>query len=226
MVADSSDVLDLLKIVYTIYVFSVIALMLWFAKGVTNPKGKPRIVKPGTFYMYVGLLIFVGVSIHIFTFNKIPWVETDFKRHTIEKDPSFDKSKQLYNIVARQNKDKSSPNHGEQKFILPKDRLNENGQLEIECGKYVVFDVVSEDLTYGFGLFRKDGSMVTQMQVNPGSRNDLMWQFHRNGVYTIRSTEYSGPKGGRHMTIKDAVVVKGCDVDDAKSSPNTTNGGN
>lgn len=217
MITDSSDVLDLLKVVYTIYVFAAISLMLWFAKGVTNPEGKPRIVKPATFYMYVGVLITVGVSIHILTFNKIPWVETDFKRHTIEKDPSFDVSKQRYDIVVRQNKDKSSPNHGEQKFYLPKDRMNEKGQLVIECNKYVVFDVVSEDLTYGFGLFRQDGSMVAQMQVVPGSRNDLMWKFHKNGTYTIRSTEYSGPKGGRHMTIKDAVVVQGCKFDDAKS---------
>ncbi len=206
MIADSSDVLDLLKLVYTIYVFSAISLMVWFARGVTNPEGKPRIVKPATFYMYVGLLITVGVSIHILTFNKIPWVETDFKRHTIEKDPSFDKSKQLFNIVVKN-----------QKFYLPKDRLNEKGQMVVECGKYIVFDVDSKDLTYGFGLFRQDGSMVAQMQVVPGSRNDLMWQFHRNGTYTIRSTEYSGPKGGRHMTIKDAVVVVGCDVDDEKS---------
>ncbi len=214
---DSAGILALLKVVYTIYVFTVLSLMIWFAKGVTNSKGKPRIVKPGTFYMYVGLLMTVGVSIHIFTFNKIPWVETDFKRHTIEKDSSFDKSTQMFNIIAVQNKDKNSPNYGEQKFILPKNRMNADGMLEIQCGKYIVFDVVSNDLTYGFGLFRQDGSMVTQMQVNPGSRNDLMWQFHKNGVYHIRSTEYSGPKGGRHMTIKNAVVVKGCDVDDSRS---------
>jgi len=214
---DSASVLWLLKLVYTIYVFAVMALMIWFAKGVSNPAGKPRIVKPATFYMYVGLLISVGVSIHIFTFNKIPWVETDFKRHTIEKDPSFDKSKQLFNIVVKQNKDKNSPNHGEQKFYLPQDRVNADGQLEIECGKYIVFDVVSEDLTYGFGLFRQDNTMVTQMQVVPGSRNDLMWQFHKNGTYHIQSTEYSGPKGGRHMKLTNAVVVKGCDVDDDRS---------
>jgi len=214
---DSADVLGLLKVVYTIYVFAVMSLMVWFAKGVSNPKGKPRIVKPATFYMYVGLLISVGVSIHIFTFNKIPWVETDFKRHTIEKDSSFDKSKQLFNIVVKQNKDKNSPNHGEQKFYLPQDKLNSNGQLELECEKYIVFDVVSEDLTYGFGLFRQDNSMVAQMQVVPGSRNDLMWQFHKNGTYHIQSTEYSGPKGGRHMKLTNAVVVKGCDVDDERA---------
>jgi len=203
---DSAGVLGLLKIVYTIYVFAVMSLMLWFAKGVSNPKGKPRIVKPATFYMYVGLLISIGVSIHIFTFNKIPWVETDFKRHTIEKDPSFDKSKQLFNIVTQN-----------QKFILPVDRLNRDGQLEIECGKYIVFDVESKDLTYGFGLFRQDNSMVSQMQVVPGSRNDLMWQFNKNGTYHIQSTEYSGPKGGRHMKLTNAVVVKGCDKDDTRS---------
>jgi len=203
---DSASVLELLKLVYTIYVFAVMSLMLWFAKGVSNPAGKPRIVKPATFYMYVGLLISVGVSIHIFTFNKIPWVETDFKRHTIEKDPSFDKSKQLFNIVAKK-----------QKFYLPQDRLNEDGMLEIECGKYIVFDVKSEDMTYGFGLFRQDNSMVTQMQVGPGTRNDLMWQFNKNGTYHIQSTEYSGPKGGYHMKINNAVVVKGCDVNDVRS---------
>ncbi len=209
---DSAGVLALLKVVYTIYVFVIIALMLWFAKGLVDPKGKPRIVKPATFYSYVGVLIFIGVSIHIFTFNKIPWVEIDFKRHTIEKSDEFDKSKQLFNIIAIQNKET-----GEQKFILPKDKLNDKGQMVVPCGVYVVFDVVSNDLTYGFGLFRKDGSLVTQMQVVPGSRNDLMWHFPKNGIYHIRSTEYSGPKGGRHMTLKNAVVVQGCDRDDELS---------
>ncbi|MEA3330715.1 MAG: cytochrome C oxidase subunit II [Campylobacterota bacterium] len=214
---DSAGVLGLLKIVYTIYVFSVIILIAWFAQGVTNPAGKPRIVKPATFYMYVGLLIFVGVSIHIFTFNKIPWVETDFKRHTIEASPDFDKSTQRFDIVAKQNKDKDSAEYGKQAFFLPQDRLNADGQMEIECGKYIVFDVVSEDLTYGFGIFRQDNSLVAQMQVGPGSRNDLMWQFHKNGTYNIQSTEYSGPAGGLHMKIKNAIVVKGCDVDDSRS---------
>jgi len=214
---DSADVLGLLIVVYTIYVFSVIILIAWFAQGVTNPEGKPRIVKPATFYMYVGLLITVGVSIHIFTFNKIPWVETDFKRHTIEASPDFDKSTQRFDIVVGQNKDKDSAEYGKQAFVLPADRLNADGQMEIECGKYIVFDVVSQDLTYGFGIFRQDNSMVAQMQVGPGSRNDLMWQFHKNGVYNIQSTEYSGPKGGLHMKMKNVIVVKGCDVDDSRS---------
>jgi len=70
----------------------------------------------------------------------------------------------------------------------------------------VLFDVTSEDLTYGFGLFRKDNTMMFQMQVVPGHRNDILWQFNKPGVYTIRSTEYSGPKGIA-MIEKDAVEV-------------------
>ena len=48
--------------------------------------------------------------------------------------------------------------------------------------------------------------MMFQMQVVPGHRNDILWHFDREGVYTIRSTEYSGPKGV-FMIMKDAVEV-------------------
>jgi cytochrome c oxidase subunit 2 len=68
--------------------------------------------------------------------------------------------------------------------------------------------VTSRDLTYGFGLFRQDNSMLFQMQVVPGHRNDILWQFGKPGIYTIRSTEYSGPKGAA-MVMKDAVEVVG-----------------
>ena len=70
----------------------------------------------------------------------------------------------------------------------------------------VLFNVDSKDLTYGFGLFRKDNSMLFQMQVVPGHKNDILWQFDKPGIYTIRSTEYSGPRGV-HMILKDAVEV-------------------
>ena len=89
-------------------------------------------------------------------------------------------------------------------FILPSDKLI------IECNDLVNFEVTSNDLTYGFGLFRQDNSMLFQMQVVPGHRNDILWKFEKSGTYTIRSTEYSGPKG-ISMIVKDAVQVVGCD---------------
>ena len=85
-------------------------------------------------------------------------------------------------------------------FNLPSEKLI------INVNDKVLFDVKSEDLTYGFGLFRSDNSMVFQMQVVPGHRNDLLWHFEQAGVYTIRSTEYSGPKGV-FMIEKDVVEV-------------------
>jgi len=68
-------------------------------------------------------------------------------------------------------------------------------KLIINTNDKVMFNVISEDLTYGFGLFREDNTMMFQMQVLPGHNNDILWYFDRPGVYTIRSTEYSGPKG-------------------------------
>ncbi|MDD5372836.1 MAG: cytochrome C oxidase subunit II [Sulfurimonas sp.] len=189
---DSVDVLNMLKLVYTLYTLAVISLIGWFALGVVNPKGKPRILKPATFYTYVGALITVGVAIHIVTFNKIPWVEIDFKRSSLTP-------KQVVNITIEKHE-----------FKLP------SPKIELECNEYVLFDVVSKDITYGFGIFRQNNSMVTQMQVVPGSKNDLMWKFGKNGVYHLRSTEYSGPKGA-NMYIKDVFEVKGCAEDDKYS---------
>jgi len=188
--ADSVEVLGALELVYTIYTLIAISLIGWFARGVVAPEGKPSVVKPSTFYSYVGVLVLVGVSIHILTFNKIPWVEIDFKRDSIKADQTF-------NITVK-----------DHKFTLPEDKLT------IQCSNYVMFDVDSKDLTYGFGLFRQNNTLLLQMQVVPASANQIMWQFHKNGTYHIVSTEYSGPHGGSEMTLKNAVEVVGCDVDD------------
>lgn len=71
------------------------------------------------------------------------------------------------------------------KFNFPSEKLS------IKVNEKVLFNVTSEDLTYGLGLFRKDNSMMFQMQVISGHINDILWQFDRPGLYSIRSTEYS-----------------------------------
>jgi cytochrome c oxidase subunit 2 len=80
-------------------------------------------------------------------------------------------------------------------------------KLLIKTHDKVLFNVTSNDLTYGFGLFRTDNTMLMQMQVVPGHVNDILWQFDKPGVYTIRSTEYSGP-AGTQMILKDVVEVR------------------
>jgi len=84
-------------------------------------------------------------------------------------------------------------------------------KLEVPCGQVAEFNVVSNDLTYGFGVFRPDHSMVFQMQVVPwNDHNTIKWTFPENGDFTIRSTEYSGPVGSQ-MILDNAIHVSGCE---------------
>jgi cytochrome c oxidase subunit 2 len=178
---DSSVVLYGQTIAYTLYCLAIILLMGWFAWRITRTgKGSP--VKPSLFYTFVLFLAVLGVSLHIITYNTIPWTEVDLNRGSYKPDKTF--------AITVQNHE----------FQLPA------GRMSVETGDLVLFDVKSNDLTYGFGLFRKDNSMLFQMQVVPGHRNDILWRFEKPGVYAIRSTEYSGPKG-TGMMVPDAFEV-------------------
>ncbi len=179
----SVELLAFHNVAYTIYAMLIISVIAWFAYNLTRKEKAKSIVRI-PFYGYIAFLVAGGVGHHIFTYNTIPWVSEDIMRHNIKPDKVFEIE------IA---------NH---KFNLP-------GKMEIKKGQKVLFDAKSKDLVYGFGLFRQDGSMVSQMQVNPGSRNDLLWTFNECGEFDIRSTEYSGPEGNK-MFVKKAVVVTGC----------------
>ncbi len=178
---DSTMVLAGQTIAYTLYVIVILALMAWFAYKITRA-GKESPVKPSLFYSFVALLVVIGVSLHIVTHETIPWKPLDLNRADITADAEF-------NIVI-----------ADHQFTLPSDKLI------IKQGQLVRFNVESKDLTYGFGLFRADNSMVFQMQVLPGHKNDILWKFDRLETYSIRSTEYSGWKG-INMIVRDAIDV-------------------
>jgi cytochrome c oxidase subunit II len=178
---DSGVVLKGQTLAYTFYCVVILLVMIWFTSKLTSAS-KSSVVKPALFYSFVIFLTVLGVSLHIITYNTIPWSPMDMNRDRIKPDKVF--------AITIEN----------HQFKLPSERLI------INCHDKVLFDVKSNDLTYGFGLFRDDHSMVTQMQVLPGHRNDLLWQFDKPGIYSIRSTEYSGPKGV-FMIVKDAVEV-------------------
>jgi len=179
--------LELLKfhnVVYTIYALLIISIIAWFGYNLTRTeKVKPIVRIP--FYGYIAFLVAGGVGHHIFTYNTIPWVAQDITRHEITPD-------RTYNVEV-----------ADHKFKLP------HKKMVAKKGEKVYFNVTSKDVIYGFGLFRKDGSMVMQMQVNPGSENDILWTFNECGVFDLRSTEYSGPEGNS-MFVKDAVEITGC----------------
>lgn len=170
-------------LIYTFYALAIIALMGWFALKVTRTG--PSIVPPRLFYTLVAVLITCGVSLHIITYNTIPWTEIDLKAGSIPSDRVFAIS------VA------------DHRFTLPAPLL------EAKCGEVTEFNLHSRDLTYGFGLFRPDNSMIFQMQVVPGHDNIMKWKFTENGTFGIRSTEYSGPEGSQ-MIVPNSVRVTGC----------------
>jgi cytochrome c oxidase subunit 2 len=84
-------------------------------------------------------------------------------------------------------------------------RLPPDG-IEVKVGEYVEFVATSGDVTYGFGVFRPDSTMIFQMQVLPGRENRIVWKFDKLGSYDVRSTEYSGPRHSE-MYVQDAIRV-------------------
>jgi len=178
---DPKTVLPGQTIAYTFYVLVITAVVAWFAVRVTRKRSE-KPIKSAIFYAFFAFLVVLGVSLHVVTHETIPWKAMDLGRAGIAADREFEIT------VA---------NH---EFRLPP------GRMIIKKGQTVRFTVTSEDLTYGFGLFRPDHSMLFQMQVLPGHKNDIVWRFDRPGTYAIRSTEYSGWKGVR-MIVPDAVEV-------------------
>ncbi len=189
LVIDSHTVLWGQTIMYTAYCLLIISVVAWFATRVTKPPGAARLT-PKVFYVWVGFLAVLGVSLHLVTYNTIPWVKDDLH--------GSDDYVASYDITV-----------GDHEWQLPEETLR------VPCDELVRFSVTSADLTYGFGLFREDDSMVAQMQVVPGHDNDLLWTFESDGVYSIRSTEYSGPEGDG-MVVPHAVEVTGCDSSEVK----------
>jgi cytochrome c oxidase subunit 2 len=180
----TQEVLGTLKLVYTIYALSIISLIGWFAYRVTKePTSTKTWITPKVFYTYLALLVITGVGIHILTYNKIPWVAWELKKEHVKPD-------RIVEITVK-----------DHKFILP-----EIKPIVLQCGQKVMFNVKSEDLTYGFGLFRPDNSMVFQMQVIPKYDNKILWIFNESGTFDILSTEYSGPKGA-FMKVSKAIRV-------------------
>ena len=183
--------LELLKfhwVAYTIYALLIVSVIAWFGFNLTRQKKVKSIVRI-PFYGYIAFLVAGGVGHHIFTYNAIPWVAEDIMRHDIDAD-------RTYEIEVSKHR-----------WKLPEEKMVAN------MGEKIRFKVTSNDLTYGFGLFRKDGSMVMQMQVVPMHENDILWTFHECGTFDLTSTEYSGPgeydneTGEDLMLVKDALVV-------------------
>ncbi len=127
------------------------------------------------------ILILIAISFHTIVLTTVPWTQWN-----VWSQPEPDK---VFHIRI-----------SNYTFYLP------DGGIVIKVGEVVKFVVTSDDVTYGFGVFRSDGTIVFQIQVLPNYENSIIWVFNEPGNYTIRSTEYSGPMHPE-MVIPDAIRV-------------------
>ena len=67
----------------------------------------------------------------------------------------------------------------------------EMSETEIPVGP-VRFDVTSIDVNHGFGVYDKDGWLVTQVQSMPDYINRLYVNFDKPGTYEVWCLEYCG----------------------------------
>jgi cytochrome c oxidase subunit 2 len=192
--ANSHDVLWGQTVVYTAYCLAIISVVAWVALKLTKPESRIKI-SPKVFYSWVAFLVVLGGGLHLITYGTIPWVKDDLHAGSRTVAPE-----NVFDIAI-----------GDHQWQIPAGStwVDGNTPLAVPCDELVKFRVKSEDLTYGFGVFRQNASMVTQMQVLPGHDNDLLWKFTEDGTFNIRSTEYSGP-AGHNIIARDAIVVTGC----------------
>src|SRR5512135_240137 len=130
LMVDSTIVLWGQTLAYTFYCVAMILVVGWIGWRLTKPG--PARVKPAVFFTFVGFLTVLGVSLHLITLKTIPWVEPDLHRAGVRVDRVVE-----IRIAGHE-------------FRLPEPRLT------VKTGEKVRFVVTSEDLTYGFGVFRPD----------------------------------------------------------------------
>jgi len=65
-------------------------------------------------------------------------------------------------------------------------------QTEVKVGQLVEFDVTSQDVNHGFGIYDEQMQVVAQTQAMPGYTNKLYYTFTKPGTYKILCLEYCG----------------------------------
>ena len=171
----------LVKGFYSAMMMTVLSMMWGYVRGLTSGRHTSWMAKI-PLYGWIGFLVAVSITFHVLTAWQVPWVEWEIKRAHMTPEREV-----AVHVKGHQ-------------FSLPDDGIR------ITQGELVRFRVRSEDLTYGFGVFRENGLMEFQMQVVPGHDNDIIWAFSEPGLYSIRSTEYAGPQTWR-MHAKHAIEV-------------------
>ena len=65
-------------------------------------------------------------------------------------------------------------------------------QNEVEAGTTVIFNVTTEDVNHGLGIYDSELRLLAQTQAMPGYRNKLEFTFNEPGEYKLLCLEYCG----------------------------------
>ena len=173
-------------LVYFTYVALVVLFFVWFIIKVRKPatthyEEKETGMDKREFRFLIGLTLVMVVFFLLTLTNVVRWQEW-----RLWSSPQVSKTCRI--SVA------------DYQFRFPENPMT------FKKGEFVEFVATTSDVTYGLGVFRKDGTMVFQFTVLPGYENRFVWNFAETGSYDIRSTEYSGPKHSE-MVVRNVINV-------------------
>lgn len=171
----------LLKGSYSVMMTALLSMMWCYARRLTLGRAS-SLLGQTPLYGWIGFLAAAAIALHLLTAWQMPSVGWELKRARItpKREVAVTVKGHQFNLT--------------------------DTSIRITQGEMVRFRVRSEDLTYGFGVFRENGRMEFQMQVVPGHDNDIIWAFSEPGRYSIRSTEYAGPQTWT-MHAQDVIEV-------------------
>jgi len=189
-------VTDSIRLFYGIYFLLVSMFLIWFIFKVRRKGGggkeEPESGIDKREIGFFAILVTVVIVVHVVTLsNWVPW-----QKWRLWSNPTPVKQ---FDIEV-----------GDYKFHFPEK------PMIVKTGQFVEFDLTSTDVTYGFGVFRQNGTMVFNLQVIPGYTNRYVWNFSEPGYYDVRSTEYSGSehstmfeRNAIHVVSKEAANEQG-----------------
>jgi len=76
---------------------------------------------------------------------------------------------------------------------------------EVKADVPVEFQIGSDDVNHGFGVYDPHGTLLTQVQVIPDETQKLVWTFHEVGTYKILCLEFCGAK--HHEMVSELKVT-------------------
>lgn len=76
---------------------------------------------------------------------------------------------------------------------------------DLKVNEPYAFQVTSEDVNHGFGIYDENLNLLAQTQAMPGYTNTVYFEFEKPGTYQILCLEYCG--SAHHLMVKDIVVV-------------------